>query len=130
MTDDTLLAPYLRRPSKFVAEPAAPVSDKEIELPNLDSKYGSQIEIPPALMPSDERASRLLEVFFSEVHPYVPVVNRSHFYQQWQYDRSSISPLLLEAMFACAGRLSDDSGLSAQLLALADSMSQSTPPEL
>lgn len=114
-------APYLRRPSKTVAEPAAPVRDKEIELPLLDTRYGSQIRIPPALMPSEEDAGHYFKIFFSDVHPYVPVVNRNRFYQQWQSDRSSVSPLLLEAMLACAGRLSDDPAQGAQWLALANS---------
>ena len=114
-------APYLRRPSKNDAEPAAPVRDKEIELPPLDTRYGSQIRIPPALMPSEEDAEHYFKIFFCDVHPYVPVVNRSRFYQQWQTDRSSISPLLLEAMLACAGSLSDDPAQGAQWLALANS---------
>lgn len=116
-----LQAPYLRRPSRNVAEAAAPTRDKEIELPPLDTRYGSQIRIPPALMPSDEDAAHFFKIFFSEVHPYVPVANRHSFYRQWQSDRNSISPLLLEAMLACAGRLSDDPAQGAQWLALANS---------
>jgi hypothetical protein len=114
-------APYLRRPSKNVAEPAAPVRETEIELPPLDTRYGSQIRIPPALMPSEDDAAHFFKIFFADVHAYVPVVNRRYFYQQWQTDRSSISPLLLEAMLACAGRLSDDPAQGAQWLALANS---------
>jgi hypothetical protein len=114
-------APYLRRPSKNVAEPAAPVRDDEIEFPGLETRYGSQIRIPPALMPSEEDAAQFFKIYFAEVHPYVPVVNRNRFYQKWQSDRNSISPLLLEAMFACAGRFSDDPAQGAQWLALANS---------
>jgi len=72
-------------------------------------------------MPSEDDAAHFFKIFFADVHPYVPVVNRKHFYQQWQTDRSSISPLLLEAMLACAGRLSDDPAQGAQWLALANS---------
>lgn len=72
-------------------------------------------------MPSDEDAAQFFKIFFTDVHPYVPVVNRNRFYQQWQSDPSSISPLLLEAMLACAGRLSDDPAQGAQWLALANS---------
>lgn len=61
------------------------------------------------------------DVFFADVHPYVPVINRSYFYQQWQTNRTQISPLLLEAVFACAGRMSDDPAQGAQWLALAAS---------
>jgi hypothetical protein len=72
-------------------------------------------------MPSEEDAAHFFKIFFSDVHPYVPVVNRNRFYQQWQTDRGSISQLLLEAMLACAGRLSDDPAQGAQWLALANS---------
>lgn len=118
--DENGIAPYLRRQNKNIAEPAGPVRDKEIELPPLETRYGSQIRIPPALMPSEEDAAHFFKIFFSEVHPYVPVVNRNRFYHQWQYDRNSISPLLLEAMLACAGRLSEDPSQGAQWLALAN----------
>ena len=61
------------------------------------------------------------EIFFTDVHPYVPVLSKAYFYQQWRCNRSSISPLILEAIFACAGRLSDDAARSNQWLALAAS---------
>lgn len=72
-------------------------------------------------MPSDDEVMKYLKIYFDDIHPYVPVVHRSHLYFQWQHERSSISPLLLEAMFACAGRLSDDPAQGAQWLALANS---------
>lgn len=113
--------PYMRRPGKNFAEPAAPIRDTEIELPPLDIRYGSQIRIPAALIPCDDDAGLLFKIFFADVHPYVPVVSQDRFYQQWQFDRDSISPLLLEAMLACAGRLSDDPAQGAKWLALANS---------
>lgn len=72
-------------------------------------------------MPSEEDAAQFFKIFFDDVYPYVPVVPRNWFYQQWQSDRNSISPLLLEAMLACAGRLSEDAAQGAQWLALANS---------
>ena len=72
-------------------------------------------------MPSDEDAMRYFEIYFSHIHPYVPVVHRTHLYQQWQNDKSSISPLLLEALFACSGRMGDDPAQGSQWLALANS---------
>jgi hypothetical protein len=86
----------------------------------MNNTAGSQIRIPPELMPTEEEALQLFKVFFAEVHDYVPVVIRSHFYQQWQSNKGSISPLLLEAIFACAGRMSDDAAQGAQWLALAN----------
>ena len=87
----------------------------------MSNTAGSQIRIPPALMPLEEDALHYFKVFFDEVHPYVPVVVRNHLYQQWQSNRNSISLLLLEAIFACAGRLSGDPAQGAQWLALANS---------
>jgi hypothetical protein len=79
-------------------------------------------------MPSDEDAMQYFEIFFSHIHPYVPVVHRGHLYQQWQNDKSSISPLLLEALFACSGRMSDDPAEGAQWLALANSETHLAQP--
>ena len=118
------IAPYIRPEKNNSSEPDAPVQEPELEL-KIDATYstdaGSQIRIPPALMPSHEEALRAFQTFFRDVHPYVPVLNRSQFYRQWQNDRTSISPLILEAVFANAGRLSDDAAEGAQWLALANS---------
>ena len=72
-------------------------------------------------MPDDEDALEYFNIFFRDVHPYVPVLCKSQFYHQWHNKRISISPLLLEAIFACAGRMSDDPAQGAQWLALANS---------
>jgi hypothetical protein len=74
-------------------------------------------------MPDDEDVMNYFKIYFDEIHPYVPVIPRAHLYYQWQNDRSSISPLLLEALFACAGRLSDEPSEGAQWLAMANSKS-------
>jgi hypothetical protein len=118
------LAPYIRQQGKNYTEPDGPVHDIEVKLPPMTNTAGSQIRIPPALMPTEEDALHYFKVFFADVHPYVPVVIRLHFYQQWQSNRGSISPLLLEAIFACAGRMSDDPAQGAQWLALANSRNQ------
>lgn len=82
---------------------------------------GHAIRIPPELMPPEDQVMNYFGIFFSNIHPYVPVINQSYFYQQWHTDRQSISPLMLEAIFACAGRMSDDPAQGAQWLALASS---------
>lgn len=79
------------------------------------------MRIPPELMPDDEQAMAYFDIFFTSIHPYVPVIGKAYFYQQWHTSRRSISPLLLEAIFACAGRMSDDPAQGAQWLALASS---------
>lgn len=71
-------------------------------------------------MPAEDDVMAYFKIYFDEIHPYVPVISRAHLYYQWQHDRRSISPLLLEALFACAGRLSDEPAEGAQWLALAN----------
>lgn len=78
-----------------------------------------RIRIPPALMPEDETAHEYFNLYFSNVHPYVPVLSKTLFYQQWNTNRSSISPLILEAIFAIGGRLADEPAQGQQWLALA-----------
>ena len=115
-------APYIRQQRQDMAEPEAPVQDdSEERLPPLSTGAGSAIRIPPELMPPEEEVMSYFKTYFNDIHPYIPVVHRSHLYYQWQNDRRSISPLLLEALFACAGRLSDEPAQGAQWLALANS---------
>lgn len=73
------------------------------------------------MMPSEEQALDYFAEFFANVNPYFPVINRQYFYHQWQHSRTSISPLILEAMFACAAFNMDDAHKGNQWLALAAS---------
>lgn len=116
---DSGVAPYIRRQDTQKEAPA-PIFEDEDNLPAFSTAAGSQIRIPPALMPSNEEASKLFQDFFKHVHPYVPVLCRSYFYHQWQQDRNAISPLLLEAVLACAGQVSDDPAEGSQWLAMAN----------
>lgn len=95
----------------------------EVKLPSTITGSGSTVRIPPELMPSDEQCIEWFDIFFTHIHPYVPVISKPYFYQQWRTNRRSISPLILEAIFACAGRMSDDPAQGAQWLALASSKS-------
>jgi hypothetical protein len=72
-------------------------------------------------MPDDGTAIHYFDLYFTHVHPYVPVLNRSMFYRQWATARDSISPLILEALFAIGGRLADEPAQGQQWLALASS---------
>ncbi|KAJ6163517.1 hypothetical protein N7497_003496 [Penicillium chrysogenum] len=111
--DESGIAPYIRRQRTDRIEPEAPVQDDvEEQLPPLRTGSG--------LMPAEDDVMAYFKIYFDEIHPYVPVVSRAHLYYQWQHDRHSISPLLLEALFACAGRLSDEPAEGAQWLALAN----------
>jgi hypothetical protein len=116
---DSGVAPYIRRQDALKEAPA-PIFEDDEDLPAFSTAAGSQIRIPPALMPSNEEASKLFQDFFKHVHPYVPVLCRSYFYHQWQQDRNAISPLLLEAVLACAGQVSDDPAGGSQWLAMAN----------
>ncbi|KXG51136.1 Transcription factor [Penicillium griseofulvum] len=119
--DESGIAPYIRRQRTDRIEPDAPVQDDSDEqLPPLSTGSGATIRIPPELMPAEDDVMAYFKIYFDEIHPYVPVISRAHLYYQWQHDRHSISPLLLEALFACAGRLSDEPSEGAQWLALAN----------
>ncbi|KAJ5392348.1 hypothetical protein N7509_007838 [Penicillium cosmopolitanum] len=119
--DETGIAPYIRRQRADRAEPDVPVQDDvEEKLPPLSTGAGALIRIPPELMPDEDDVMNYFKIYFDEIHPYLPVIPRAHLYYQWQNDRRSISPLLLEALFACAGRLSDEPAEGAQWLALAN----------
>lgn len=121
-----LVAPYLSQKLRIKTqgedELQLPDEDEyKSSLPPLVSGPGHKIRIPPELMPDDDTALHYFDVFFSDVHPYVPVLDRSTFYRQWQTNREAISPLILEAVFAIAGRIIDEPGEGQQWLALATS---------
>ncbi|OLN82859.1 Cutinase transcription factor 1 alpha 3 [Colletotrichum chlorophyti] len=115
-------APYLRNKASFRHEEEPAVEDADdykSVLPPLISGPGLKIRIPPELMPDDDTAMHYFDLFFSHVHPYVPVLSKSMFYHQWSTNRESISPLIIEAIFAMGGRLADDPAQGQQWLALA-----------
>ncbi|KAK3987749.1 hypothetical protein QBC44DRAFT_115810 [Cladorrhinum sp. PSN332] len=115
-------APYLNSKlrSSREEEPALEDNDdyKSI-LPPLTTGPGLKIRIPPELMPDDDTVLQYLDLYFANAHPYVPVLDKAYFYQQWHDNRESISPLLLEAIFAISGRLADEPAQGQQWLALA-----------
>lgn len=118
-------APYLNNKSKNknpIEEPAfEEVDNYKLALPPTMSGSDLKIRIPPELMPDDETVLHYFDMYFNDVHPYVPVLNKSLFYHQWHTNRESISPLILEAIFAITGRLADEPAQGHQWLALASS---------
>ncbi len=123
--DEAGTAPYLnsKMQSTRDEEPAVEDGDEyKTLLPPLTAGPGSKIRIPPELMPDDDTVLHYLDLYFVNAHPYVPVLDKSYFYHQWHNNRESISPLLLEAMFAIAGRLADEPAQGQQWLALATRM--------
>jgi hypothetical protein len=110
----------------LVEEPAfEDVDEFKDVLPPTLSGPDLKVRIPPELMPDDETVLHYFDMYFMNVHPYVPVLNKALFYQQWHTNRDSISPLILEAIFAIAGRLADEPAQGHQWLALASSESAS-----
>lgn len=116
-------APYLNskmRRKTGEEEPATEEADEfKSMLPPLATGPGLKIRIPPALMPDEETVLHYFDLYFANVHPYVPVLDKAQFYQQWTTNREALSPLILEAIFAIAGRLADEPAQGQQWLALA-----------
>ncbi|PVH76410.1 hypothetical protein DL98DRAFT_551174 [Cadophora sp. DSE1049] len=116
-------APYLNNKNKNKTLQEEPVfedaDDYKLALPTTLSGPDLKVRIPPELMPDEQTVMEYFDMYFMNVHPYVPVLNKSLFYQQWHTNRDSISPLILEAIFAIAGRLADEPSQGHQWLALA-----------
>ncbi|KAJ6782170.1 hypothetical protein PWT90_03602 [Aphanocladium album] len=114
-------APYLRNKASFRRgdEPVVEDDDDYGGLPPILSGSGSKIRIPPELMPDEETALQYFELYFTHVHPYVPVLYKPHIYHQWRHARETISPLILEAIFAIGGRLAEEPAMGQQWLGLA-----------
>ncbi|KAF1949084.1 hypothetical protein CC80DRAFT_280963 [Byssothecium circinans] len=115
--DVNAIAPYITNQRKALAETPAQ-EEFEVQLPPSNS-LDSTIRVPVEMMPSEEQALDYFGYYFENVHPYVPVINKSYFYQQWQSARDSISPLMLEAIFACATLMMGDDAQGQKWLALA-----------
>lgn len=79
------------------------------------------VRIKPEDMPTDDEALELFSIYFEDIHPYIPIVNKAAFYRQWNTSRDSISPLLLETIFACAGRMSSDPSRGLKWIIMASS---------
>lgn len=115
-------APYLNSKLRSTRDEEPAVEDADdyrSVLPPLTAGPGSKIRIPPELMPDEDTILHYFDLYFTNAHPYVPVIDKATFYQQWHNNRESVSPLILEAIFAIAGRLADEPGEGQQWLALA-----------
>ncbi|KAJ6257794.1 hypothetical protein Dda_7583 [Drechslerella dactyloides] len=119
---DSGVASYIHSQSREIAaRPAVDESIGDYERHPIFTPgiYDFAVQIPAEEMPSDADAEYLFDIFFTEVHPYIPVVNKNAFYRQWHGSRESISPLLLEAILACAGRISGDGRIGLKWLNMA-----------
>ena len=111
-------APYIADKKKLAEAPA--VEEYEINLPH-DTSPDLRVRIPLEMMPSDQQAMQYFQYFFENIHPYVPVLSRPSFYHQWNTNRDSISPFVLEGIFACAAFMMNDQSQGQKWLALASS---------
>ncbi|KAF8245927.1 hypothetical protein K440DRAFT_686106 [Wilcoxina mikolae CBS 423.85] len=107
--DDAGVAGYISAQGRRLAETPAyePWSD-EVEPNNpsfMPGQHEFAVKIRPNDMPTNEEAAELFSIFFNHIHPYIPIVNKTAFCRLWDTQREQISPLLLETIFACAGRL-------------------------
>ncbi|KAI7360067.1 hypothetical protein KC320_g39 [Hortaea werneckii] len=116
-THPTSIAPYIANERKNLAETPA-IGEEEVLLPPSVGT-DTTVRIPPEMMPSEARAMDYFGYFFNYIHPYAPVLNRAAFYEQWRSARRSISPLLLESIFACVARYLDQPIEARRWLALA-----------
>lgn len=128
-SSDQEAAPYLNNKNRtrgLVEEPAfEDIDEYKNALPPITLSADMKIRIPPELLPDEQTILHYFEMYFTNVHPYVPVLNKTLFYQQWHTNRDAISPLILEAIFAIAGRLDDEPAQGHQWLALASSKTSS-----
>jgi len=113
-------ASYLREEQPAVVE----VVDDNLAstAPYLASGPGGQIKIPVEIMPDEPSARQYIDLYFINVHPYVPVLDKCRFYWQWTTAPDSISPLILAAIFAIGCRLTEQPAPGQQWLAFASSM--------
>ncbi|KAE9978515.1 hypothetical protein EG328_001425 [Venturia inaequalis] len=97
---------------------APAVQEFEVSLPQNISG-DPRIRIPLEMMPTDQQAMQYFNYFFTHIHPYVPVLHQTAFYQMWNNNRESLSPLLLEAIFAVTTMTLEDHDEGNKWLALA-----------
>jgi hypothetical protein len=115
----TLSAPYIADQARLATTNT--VQDHDVELPHTGLSADMRIRIPEQMMPTDAQALEYFDYFFTHIHPFVPVLCQFDFYQSWHRDRDSISPLILEAVFACVTAMLGQTMESNKWIALAKS---------
>ena len=115
--DISSMAPYIANQKKNLTDEPT-MEEADVILPSSVTT-DSTVRIPPEMMPSEERAMDYFGYFFDYIHPYIPVLDRQTFYNQWRSARHTISPLILEGLFACVARYLEQPLESKRWLALA-----------
>ncbi|CAG8531568.1 3120_t:CDS:2 [Cetraspora pellucida] len=111
VTEHQTLPPALRRNPTSQGMFSAPSPQSSTILPsNSISVAKPEPKLPlidDHVIPPDDIVEHLLELYWTNVHPYVPVLNKSIFLQQRESPDDPPSLLLLNAMFAVAAEFSD-----------------------
>lgn len=116
-----ILAPYLINNKSLAEQPA--MQEEEIDLPKATGP-GAHVRIPDEMMPTNAKANDYFRYFFDNVHPYVPVLYPPFHFRHWNENKNSISPLILESIFAISSRMMGEHDESKRWLALARSESR------
>jgi hypothetical protein len=58
--------------------------------------------------PSPELANHLVDLYFTHVHQYIPILHKASFLQRLNDKSNPISPLLLYSVFAMGAKFSDN----------------------
>lgn len=124
--DYDAVAPYITNQKRTLVEEPA-LEEYEVHLPQHTCP-GRTVRIPPEMMLPERQALYHFDYFFTNIHPYAPILNRAYFYRQWHTNRESISPLLLEAIFACSSLMLGDIEQGKRWLTLASSQSLPAVP--
>ena len=115
--DYTAQAPWIKNQNKAQGE--TPMLEDDNSLLPSSVHADPSVCIPVEMMPSEARALDYFGYFFEYIHPYVPVLNQTAFYEQWHHNRSAISPLILDGIFACVAQYLDEPLVVRKWLALA-----------
>lgn len=98
----------MRPPQTVRGNPASHSSRVDQDKPSRPT-YPVTFEQIEAVLPAEDLAISLIDLYFREIHVYLPVLSRTVFYRDWLgKGRRFMSPILLLSVFAAAARLSDD----------------------
>lgn len=123
----TSLAEYIVAQKELATVPM--MQQTTIQLPN-EAFTDLTVRIPLEWMPDDALALQYFDYFFEHIHPYVPVINSTSFIRLWTSGKQCLSPIILEAVFACAAFAMKRTEDGNRWLALAERQSLPCHPKI
>ncbi|KAI5798982.1 hypothetical protein EDC01DRAFT_25404 [Geopyxis carbonaria] len=120
--DDTGVASYISAQSRRLAQTPAyePLDEGEPNNPSFMPRHSEfAVKISDEDLPSPDDTAEMFSIFFNHIHPYLPIVDKATFLHKWNTAREQLSPLLIESIFACAGRLTTDPSKGLKWIGLA-----------